>query len=118
MSKKLLLILFFFSLSTESFSEEYICSYISNDEGYSITYERQGDIFIGTMVNGTVPFGIYKIVEETNKVLYLFGSPLFDENPFGFFIIIHKENMKYSRNWIILGRENPKETEGKCVVRG
>ncbi len=112
MSKKLLIVLFFFSLSTEIFSEEYICSISWKGEVRTTTYLREGNSFIQTD-----RFGIQEkfiVIKETDTTLYLHDEP----NLNGILItIIDKKDKKYSHNYLVLGLDESKGNEGTCLIR-
>ena len=111
MLKKLLIFFFFFSLSTEIFSEEYICSISFDGKVQTTTFERKGTYFISTH-----RFGFQErtdILKETDQMLFLYTVGEDDV----FINIIDKVNKKFSHNYIVLGVDETKGQEGVCLIR-
>ena len=113
MSKKLFTLLFFIFLSTETFSEEYICSYIFKDEISTQIFERKENMFIRKDENSKY-MDDHILLRETEKVIYLLGESISETQ--SMFTIIHKETLQYQYSWIRLGIEDVTEIDGKCVV--
>tara|TARA_Y100000590_G_scaffold457232_1_gene609436 strand:+ start:1906 stop:2247 length:342 start_codon:yes stop_codon:yes gene_type:complete len=111
--KKLLIFFFFFSLSTEIFSEEYICSHVWNGEIKTTIFKREGNSFIYTYLGNSEYFNILR---ESEEMLFLFDPPVTSGDDSVFITIINKKNMKYSNNLIGLGVDSG-SNEGECVVR-
>ena len=110
-SKRFLIFLFFISLSTEVFSEEYICSISYDREVQTNTYERKGTYFISTH-----RFGFQKridILKETDQMLFRYTV---GEDSV-FINIIDKVNKKFSHNYIVLGVDETTGQEGVCLIR-
>jgi len=119
MSKNFLVFLFFISLSTEIFSETYVCSYDKEqhtDTGEGIgtsVYERKGKEFIQT------EFGwVFKIDYESKKNLLLSDIRKYDP-PLVMLVFIDKETMDFGIEFLEgdhFKNDTVSRTFGKCVV--
>ena len=120
MLKKLFVILCFFSLSTEIFSETYACSYDAKQHSDTpeggvqrVSYERKGKGFIDTANEFSFIIGY----ESTNN-LFLVDSDQFD-NGGVMSVHINKQTMEYGVSYATLEsikKEEQLSTFGKCVV--
>ncbi|MDB0058836.1 hypothetical protein N9F35_01375 [Gammaproteobacteria bacterium] len=120
MLKKLFVTLCFFSLSTEIFSETYVCSYDAKQHSETpeggvqiVSYERKGKGFIDTANKFSFTIGY----ESTNN-LFLVDSDQFD-NGGVMSVHINKQTMEYGVSYATLEsikKEEHLSTFGKCVV--
>ena len=120
MLKKLFVTLCFFSLSTEIFSETYVCSYDAKQHSETpeggvqiVSYERKGKGFIQTANKFSFTIGY----ESTNN-LFLVDSDQFD-NGGVMSVHINKQTMEYGVSYATLEsikKEEHLSTFGKCVV--
>tara|TARA_B100001245_G_C22669787_1_gene327864 strand:+ start:163 stop:519 length:357 start_codon:yes stop_codon:yes gene_type:complete len=117
MSKKLFVIFFLFFVSIKTFSEEYLCSYISPDNGEvtELIFERKGDSFIYKSSYSKKP-EIFKIRSESEELLYISDEPVSDKDFSIFMIKVNKKNKRFEVSHHVLGLE-PLREEGTCIVR-
>ncbi|MDA9175078.1 hypothetical protein N9E88_04630 [Gammaproteobacteria bacterium] len=114
--KKLLVILCLFSLSTEIFSEEYVCSFSWNDQPIMSSYKREGSHFVrGSSRTPQVEKNY--IIKETETMLFLHDQIDSSLDDSIFITIIDKKNKTFSHNYLILGKKESDGTEGKCLIR-
>ena len=120
MLKKLFVTLCFFSLSTEIFSETYVCSYDAKQHSETpeggreiVSYARKGKGFIDPVNKFSFIIGY----ESTNN-LFLVDSDQFD-NGGVMSVHINKQTMEYGVSYATLEsikKEEHLSTFGKCVV--
>jgi len=118
MLKKTFLILSIFSLSTEIFSETYVCSYDTEQhidggkEIMSVIYKRKGKEFVDTTNDW-----VFTIEHESKKSLLLKSISKGNE-PSVLTVIIDKETMDYGVDFLKLKtimNDERSRTIGKCV---
>jgi hypothetical protein len=114
--KNLFIVLCLFSLSTEIFSEEYVCSYSWNDQPVMSSYKREGSHFVrGSSSTSRVEKNY--IIKETETMLFLYDEIDSSLEDSIFITIINKKDKTFSQNYLILGVKENDGTEGKCLIR-
>ena len=117
MLKRVLIFLFFSSLPIEIFSEEYVCYGPYKDGQQKITYLREENFFKEDYFVETVSFHPpekVNIIKETEKMLFLSHEPVMTSI---FIVIIDKENLKFSHNYLRLKDKETDGDDGSCTVK-
>ena len=111
MKKIIVLIIFFFTISSVSYAEKFVCSYLWNGEPNSLVLERSGKFFKKSND------AMNKIIFEDSDTLVL--SNTFTRSgeykPTTFSTIIDKEEL----NFVMVGlayQESSEIIEGKCEI--
>ena len=121
MSKKLFVTLFLLSLSTEIFSETYICSHELSKfnkpgEVETMRFDRKGSIFMGGIVDSnSYPYQI-QLESESNLILVNIST----HNPPSLFtVFIDKGTKEWGMEYVSieeLKKEEIPSSYGKCVI--
>ena len=111
MKKIIVLIIFFLSISSVSYAEKFVCSYLFNQEPKSLVLERSGQFFEKS--NGSKD----KIVFEDEYAIVLSNTYTFygKNRASTFSTIIDKKRLTFVFVGLIY-QENTEIIEGKCKL--
>ena len=117
MLKKTSVILCLFSLSTEIFSEEYLCSLIVDNKTETKSYERRGDYFLYPTKGWK-----FEILHEDSTHLMLGDIEMYDRDNDGtkvtiFLTIIDKTTLNFSERWIDSESSGDNFFSGTCSIK-
>ena len=114
--QKLFVTLFFLSLSTEIFSEEYLCSINLSQLGQTgqeiKTYKRMGGVFLKTSRFGE---GIFQIAKETEEFIILNKTYNYSSI---YTVFLNKNNKKLVEDYIVFSEpEDMLRVSGECLIK-